>query len=438
MEEEKVNEDYQAIIIGIDKYKDDRIPKLHGAENDAQELQEFLVTGDIKYKIKPEHYLLGDNATCSAIQKAISDVFRKSTQSKLVLFYFSGHGLLYNPSESNVSNEGYLAPYDISPDDPFVGGIKFEDLSNIIQNSQNSASVGLILDCCYAGVITKDTKAAGSSLKNLYVQEIDRFSKKSKGGIYSIASSGPDVTSREKNNCKDSSNNELHTHGAFTYHLLEGLRGEAADKNTGFISFHNLKQYINSKLIEEEKQIPYYKEVLSGDLDNLPISVADSVRKNNIMKQISIIEAELKKSSDSKIPSIRRLKIAATNLKQLIDLFPNTIEADTLIKEINNQADILKTKLTLWLAVHRALLSQPIDDKTTQQNFYQEVLYRPIFRLSNYLSLLSLDKNTLNYIDILTDELLNGRNYQELNENANTLVSMIVSQREASLLEGSI
>ena len=56
------------------------------------------------------------------------------------------------------NNEGYLAPYDMDPEDPFVSGINMEDLKKAIYKSKNKASVIIILDCCYAGIATKDTK----------------------------------------------------------------------------------------------------------------------------------------------------------------------------------------------------------------------------------------------------------------------------------------
>ena len=52
-------------------------------------------------------------------------------------------------------NAGYLAPWDTDPSDPFVAGINMEDLRRAIYMSKNSASVGIILDCCYAGIITE-------------------------------------------------------------------------------------------------------------------------------------------------------------------------------------------------------------------------------------------------------------------------------------------
>jgi uncharacterized caspase-like protein len=62
----------------------------------------------------------------------------------LVILYFSGQGIV------DENKEGYLAPYDMDPEDPFLYGINMKELRNVISKSKNKASVVMILDCCYA------------------------------------------------------------------------------------------------------------------------------------------------------------------------------------------------------------------------------------------------------------------------------------------------
>ena len=57
------------------------------------------------------------------------------------------------------------------------------------------------------------------------------------------------VVSRERNNCTHSENDSPHTHGAFSYHLIEGLDGKAADPDTGIISIDSLKRYIENQML---------------------------------------------------------------------------------------------------------------------------------------------------------------------------------------------
>ena len=99
----------RAVAIGINVYNDsNNIPKLKGAENDAKEVYERLKNPNIgNFEIHTDHLLIGSNATCEHIRKAISDVLWKTTSTDLVLFYFSGHGFV------DGYGKGYIAPYDM-------------------------------------------------------------------------------------------------------------------------------------------------------------------------------------------------------------------------------------------------------------------------------------------------------------------------------------
>src|SRR6266481_7567039 len=103
----------RAVVIGVNKYEDDTIPELKGAENDASELHQRL--SDLEsggFEIRKEHFLVGPKATCDAIRKAISDLLWKTDSSTLSLFYFSGHGF-----HDDYGN-GYIAPWDMRRDEP--------------------------------------------------------------------------------------------------------------------------------------------------------------------------------------------------------------------------------------------------------------------------------------------------------------------------------
>jgi len=102
----------RAVIIGIDEYNDSSIIPLRGAENDAREIYEMLSNPHIGgFNVAKDHFLIGADAKCERIRKAISDIFWKCDTDtwELALFYFSGHGF-----EDGYGN-GYIAPYDMNP-----------------------------------------------------------------------------------------------------------------------------------------------------------------------------------------------------------------------------------------------------------------------------------------------------------------------------------
>ena len=63
-----------------------------------------------------------------------------------------------------------------------------------------------------------------------------------------LVSSAPDAVSREKNDCKHDENDSLHSHGLFSYHIIEGLSGKADDTDNGLITIDKLKKYIEKHM----------------------------------------------------------------------------------------------------------------------------------------------------------------------------------------------
>ena len=159
-----------AIIVGINRYEaEEKIPTLYGAENDAKEIMKGLTTV-ADFQVPNNYFLIGKNATYRAIIKAISDVFRRTLDNKLVLFYFSGHGIL------DENNEGYLAPYDTDPDDPYICGIKIEEFRDVINKSKNNATVLAVFDCCYSGIATRGTRDISQlQTKNMYAIQVKKL-----------------------------------------------------------------------------------------------------------------------------------------------------------------------------------------------------------------------------------------------------------------------
>ena len=145
----------KGVVIGINEYQylPNRI--LRGAQNDAAEVYTILQKNG--FEISHEHYLQGNQATYRAISKAISDTLRKPANYDIVVFYFSGHGF------TDESNGGYLAPYDIDPEDLYVCGIRSDELFRVMDDSANNSKFVVLLDCCYSGNVVKDSKSVVES-----------------------------------------------------------------------------------------------------------------------------------------------------------------------------------------------------------------------------------------------------------------------------------
>jgi uncharacterized caspase-like protein len=346
----------RAIFIGIDKYKDDTIPKLSGAENDAKEIYErFVNNGD--FEVSNNHLLIGQNATRTNIMKAISELFRRNINCNLVSFYFSGHGVV------DDNNDGYIAPYDLDTSDPFINGIKMEDIRNTISRSKNEANVITFLDCCYAGIATNDQKKNIAVLESPtklkfdkqlenFVKPFDQMNDSLEGirGKMILASSEADEVSREKNNCTHQNDDKPHSHGVFSYHLIEGLDGKAADPENGLITIGGLKKYIDEQMEKENKQKPLYYVEAASQIENTKLAIS---RKEFTAKITDLLEEIDKcynvKYENSDLNNVQFLIKMARTIEELENIDPNNNEIPSLKSNLNNTMVKFNEPISNWL-----------------------------------------------------------------------------------------
>lgn len=420
-----------AIIVGIDKYEaEEEIPILCGAENDAKEIFKRLTTV-ADFKVPKNYFLIGKNATYRAILKAISDVFRRNLDNKLVLFYFSGHGIL------DENNEGYLAPYDTDPDDPYVCGINMEEFRDVINKSKNNASVLVILDCCYAGIATRGTRAVPElQTKNMYATQVKKLVESpqqdnpliSGRGKFILASSEASAVSREKNDCIDLENSEPHTHGVFSYHFIEGLDGKAADPETGIITIESLRKHIQNQMRLEGRQTPIYSVAEASSIESIKIAISEKKFSKKISGLIDEINTALQRPEDSKFVDIQALNDAAKKLSELMNLNPTNKEINSLRQRIDDELNLYVQPLMEWLSNNSLVARRKINEVRT--GLYDDILYDLVGRLS-YEELKKINGVCLKYLIFLITEVKKGRKY--LSEDDKNLVILQTKFRVAGL-----
>ncbi len=372
----------KAIIIGINEYEagNEEIPTLSGAENDAREIRDrFLNYG--KLEVSDNHYLIGRQATRKKILRAVGEVFQKDIKCDLVTLYFSGHGIL------DANDEGYLAPYDMDPEYPFVSGINMDDLKKVILNSINKTGVIFILDCCYAGIATKDTKSMAppeQKTRNLYAGHLQNIIKSSDAEVGSdadlsgkgkiiLASSEADAVSREKNNCKHNENDSPHSHGAFSYHLIEGLDGKAADSDNGLITIDNLRKYIEEQMKNENRQKIVYHISQASNIENIKIAVAQDKFEEKIERLIAETDSILSsKKSPTNFSNVFDLQDAANKVNELINLNRENKEISRLQGIIDNELNLYKNPTIRWINNNIRFAQRKVNEIRNQ--LYEEEL----------------------------------------------------------------
>ena len=382
------NEKRIGIVVGVNEYEasQEQIPILNGAENDAIEIRDRLVKYG-NFEISPDHYLIGSDATRKNILKAVSDIFRKDEKCDLIIIYLSGHIIL----DENENYEAYIAPYDMDLDDPFISGINMADMKQAMYNAKNIASTIIILDCCYAGIATNDTATKAitmmapqqerESTKNRFatnVEELGKSSSDQSQGKIVLASSEATAVSREKKDCKHSENDSPHSHGAFSYHLIEGLDGKAADSDTGIISIDSLKRYIENQMLADQKQKPIYSIAAASNFDNIKIAISHGKFETKIQNLIK--EAEEIFARQDKLIDIFSLQDAAKKVNELITLKQDHPEIPRLKGSIDKSLDNYEEPTINWLSINMRSATEKIN--SIHEGFYDTELPTLVYELS--------------------------------------------------------
>lgn len=239
----------RAVVVGVADYRYDHkgvISDLDYSDDDAQEFYDFLVG---KYpKSRSSIALLKDGqATKARILAALKQVFDRSYQNDMLIFFFSGHG--YN---------GYFLPCD------FDGASNFlyhKEVREIFSLSPAGRKL-VFADACRAGSIKIETAQANVPFG---LEDYYRELKSKKGGIALMLSSRWDQNSMESGGLKN---------GFFAYHLLNGLRGGADLDGNGEIVIDELYGYVRAKVTAQtgNKQVPIIFGQFSGQM---PVSQTD-------------------------------------------------------------------------------------------------------------------------------------------------------------------
>jgi uncharacterized protein YjbI with pentapeptide repeats len=145
--------DKVALIIGMDEYDDDALPRLRSCKKDAGDLASLL--SGLGYSIF-DGFNFGQNPIIGSdlerqmgwarVRLSIGEFFTNARSNQLTLFYFSGHGLLQG-------NEMYLATREVDAQKPWITGFSVSDLIKFMNMSKARYMVSII-DACFSGSAT--------------------------------------------------------------------------------------------------------------------------------------------------------------------------------------------------------------------------------------------------------------------------------------------
>lgn len=256
-------ENSRALIIGINRYKN--ASPLGYAVSDAKEIKDILVE-ELDFEAKNVIYLIDSEATKSNILKSFLSFTSEYVKvDDRLLVFFAGHGHTRTGFRGEV---GYLVPYDADMND-YSTFIRWDELT---RNAEliRAKHILFVMDACYGGLAVNRDIQGGSSrfLKDMY----QRFSRQV-------------ITAGKANEVVSDSGGPIPDHSVFTGHLIEGMRGKAANEH-GVITASGLMAYVYTKVANDlnSEQTPHYGQ-FDGDGDFIIIapnldSLANDERKD--------------------------------------------------------------------------------------------------------------------------------------------------------------
>lgn len=212
----KVQPALYVLSIGVDSYKDQSMNLKYAVADARKMAEELQQRGQGLFRaVYVEPPLLNEAVTLGNIDKAFAKLADQVTENDVFVWYLAGHGLA-------VDGDYYFFPADLIYKNRTAlhkGGLSSDRLRELLAKIRAQKTV-LILDTCDAGMIVgaqPSTLLAGRAPPTVKAA-IDRLMQATGRAILASATD------------KQMALEGYEGHGAFTYALLDGLRGKA-DRN---------------------------------------------------------------------------------------------------------------------------------------------------------------------------------------------------------------
>ncbi|MFB2834343.1 caspase family protein [Floridanema evergladense] len=234
------------LLIGVNQYEDNNLPSLQYSALDCQGLSEALADATQAFPQKEvfiHHDFAANSPNTPTIRNSLNKIISAANPQDTVLFYFSGHGILEPKTQ-----EAILCLKDTQSDDPVNTGLRLPELLQLL-DSCNANQQLVWLDACHSGgMILRGLRGETVQIElehpqlNTANQMVETFQKRANQSrkFYALLSCDRNQRSWEFP--------EL-GHGVFTYYLMRGLRGEAADAQ-GVIDADGLYKYVYHQTLQ--------------------------------------------------------------------------------------------------------------------------------------------------------------------------------------------
>ena len=201
-----------ALVIGVGRFADPKIPTLSYTAKDAVDFADVLVQ-HANFTRSNIRLLTDEAASRASILNGLQELVLKAREDDLVVLYVSSHGSPHKAGQG-LGGIGYIVTHDTQLDNIWVDAIEYEDFASKTALIKARRMVAF-LDTCYSG-----QAFAGGGAKQLAIEGvgIGRQTAEmflSAEGAYVVTSSRDDERSWESDRLRNS---------YFTYHLIEALK----------------------------------------------------------------------------------------------------------------------------------------------------------------------------------------------------------------------
>lgn len=231
------------LLVGVNQYQDDQFPALAYSAVDCQELGAALTEAIKEFPRKQiiTHHDFAAFPTFEAVSNSLKQIISSARSQDTVLFYFSGHGVIEQTSQQAV-----LCLSDTQNDSLLTTGLQMQELLHLLESC--AARYQLIwLDACHSGSMllhggkgVEEPTTIGSFEPTAQLVKVLRSRTAHSRGSYAFLSCNEGQRSWEFPDLG---------HGVFTYYLIQGLRGDAADAQ-GVIEADGLYRYVYRQTVD--------------------------------------------------------------------------------------------------------------------------------------------------------------------------------------------
>ena len=361
-----------ALIIGISEYAHDSIRDLRFAHRDAEAFYNFL-TSQEGGMVPTENIrmLINKQATVSNIYIAKRWLETEAKKDDVVFFYFAGHG---DVEQASVFELGFLLAHDTPYQNYFNNAVRIEDINIMasILSISKEANVYLITDACHSG------KLAGSDFRGRLLAGEQLM--KAENHELRIAS------------CKASQEAEEDEfwgqgRGAFSFFLINGLRGMADRDSNNVVTFDEIKLYIDTNVPQSVLKVKN-KQQNPVSLGERPEARLSIVNKESLTMalldtlQTFTLPADTSAAAQSTSRSVRSKKslLELSTEKFFAGLsarFTSTApESNSIYKDLRLEGDnaIIRFFLDSFLATRDTLIRKAVDaDLRFRTTFKQQL-----------------------------------------------------------------